>query len=54
MIYDSLIKNFTDFTIRREKDIKDQYGKDISAIDIEIFKNLKTKDLWSKIYGFSL
>jgi|LakMenEpi03Aug12_release.lakeMendotaPanAssembly.Ray.scaffolds.fasta_scaffold560003_2 hypothetical protein len=45
MIYDSIVRNFVDFVIRREKDVKNEYGKDISAIDIEIFKNLKVKDL---------
>jgi hypothetical protein len=45
MMYDSLIQYFPDFVIRKEKDITKNYGKDITAIDIEIYKQLKTKDL---------
>jgi hypothetical protein len=45
LLYDELIKHFTDgFTIRREKDVKDEYGSDITAIDFEIFNIVKTKD----------
>jgi len=45
MLYDELIKHFnSEFTIRREKDIKKEYGSDITAIDFEIFNNVKTKD----------
>jgi len=45
MLYDSIQQYFPDFVIRREKDVKDDYGNDITAIDIEIYKNLKVKDL---------
>jgi hypothetical protein len=45
MLYDSIKQYFPDFIIRREKEVKDEYGNDISAIDIEIYKNLKLKDL---------
>lgn len=45
MLYDSIHQYFSDFIIRREKDVKDEYGNDISAIDIEIYKNIKLKDL---------
>jgi hypothetical protein len=45
LLYDELSKNFNnDFTIRREKDIINEYGNDITAIDFEIFNNVKTKD----------
>jgi hypothetical protein len=45
MLYDELTKHFnSEFTIRREKDIKKEYGSDITAIDFEIFNNVKTKD----------
>lgn len=46
MLYDELTKHFnSEFTIRREKDIKSEYGSDITAIDFEIFNNVKTKDV---------
>lgn len=45
MLYDSIIKHFPDFIVRKEKEVKSEYGGDISAIDIEVFKNLKTKDI---------
>lgn len=44
MLYESIIKHFPDFIVRKEKEVKSEYGTDISAIDIEIFKNLKTKN----------
>ncbi len=44
-IYDELCSNFNKgFKIRREKEIIDEYGKDISGIDFEIFNIVKTKD----------
>ena len=49
LLYDDLTKHFTDgFIIRREKDVKAEYGSDITAIDFEIFNIVKTKDI-SKI-----
>ena len=45
MLFDSINQYFSDFVVRREKEIKDEYGNDITAIDIEIYKNLKLKDL---------
>jgi hypothetical protein len=45
LLYDEITKYFnSDFTIRREKHIKEEYGNDITAIDFEIFNNVKTKD----------
>jgi hypothetical protein len=46
LLYNELIKHFTDgFSIRREKDVKNEYGSDITAIDFEIFNIVKTKDI---------
>ena len=45
MLYESMKQYFSDFVVRREKEIKEEYGNDITAIDIEIYKNLKLKDL---------
>jgi hypothetical protein len=44
-IFENLQKSFPKFIIRREKDIVDDYGKDISAIDFEIYKQIKMKDI---------
>jgi hypothetical protein len=46
LLYNELIKHFTDgFSIRREKDVKNEYGSDITAINFEIFNIIKTKDI---------
>ena len=44
-LYEELIKYFADgFTLRREKEVKKEYGNDITAIDFEIFNIVKSKD----------
>ena len=46
LLYDELKKNFTDgFIIRREKDVKEEYGSSVTALDFEIFNVVKTKDI---------
>jgi hypothetical protein len=44
-IFENLQNNFPKLIIRKEKEIISDYGKDITAIDIEIFREIKTKDL---------
>ena len=41
-LYNTLIKHFDGFIIRKEKDIKKEYGVDTSGIDMEIFKTSST------------
>jgi hypothetical protein len=44
-LYEELTKYFADgFTLRREREVKKEYGNDITAIDFELFNNVKTKD----------
>jgi hypothetical protein len=43
-LYESIKCNFIGFTIRNEREVKEQYGVDVTAIDIQILKNLKEKD----------
>ena len=46
LLYDELKKNFTDgFIIRREKDVKEEYGSNVTALDFEIFNVVRTKDI---------
>ena len=44
-VYNELKKYFTDgFTLRCEKEVREEYGADTTAIDIELFNNIKIKD----------
>jgi hypothetical protein len=46
LLYDELKKYFTDgFTLRRESDVKKEYGSSVTALDFEIFNIVKAKDI---------
>lgn len=44
-VYENIRQIIPKYIVRREQDVKDDYGKDISAVDIEIFKDIKVKDI---------
>jgi len=44
-VYDELKTHFTDgFTLRNEREVKDEYGSSVSGIDIELFNIVRTRD----------
>ena len=47
-LFTTLTKYLNGYTIRKEKDIKKEYGEDTCGIDIEIFKPLTTKQFFNK------